>query len=240
MTCVIDEGRLPCNSLWERPGTIALAQVALDRDPLLHSYGIQNCRDVRGGDSPSKHGNAEAWDAGGNTVAIHRLVAAILLVRIPLHVQRVIWWRRIWDCRQGWHAYNGVNPHFDHAHIELDRWGATHLTMAAVVQAFGIPRHRRPPDVPRLTDIVASLRVPDGRVDLEYQGGVRTHGKARFYGSWFTLPPEVRANQAGRFLSIVAGKGTDPYAYTLVDVAGNAYDFTKGTLADGKRRGVIP
>lgn len=240
MTCVIDEGRLPCDSISEKPGMVAFAQVAMDRDRRLQSLGIANCRSVRGGLTPSKHGNAEAWDPAGDTAAVQRLVDASLAAHEALHVQRAIWQRRIWDCRRGWHPYSGEDPHTGHAHIELDRWGAEHLTLNAIVQAFGLARHRRPPDVPKLTDIVNQVRLParDGtgtvRVQLEYQGGVLMPDGppvGGFKGSFFNLPQRFRDGSTGRFFSIEAhpsGRGS----YEITDTGGHSYAFTPAFKRD--------
>ncbi|MBI2794748.1 MAG: hypothetical protein HYX66_08900 [Ignavibacteria bacterium] len=39
-------------------------------------------------------------------------------------IQRIIFWRRIWDPKDGWHDYTGENPHTGHVHVEQNWCGA--------------------------------------------------------------------------------------------------------------------
>lgn len=253
MTCVIDEGDGPCLSIRDTPGSANLMTVTLDRHPELHSLGICACRDIRNSSDPSVHRRCGALDVAGRfraDPAVTTFVDALVLVADQLGVQRIIWNRRIWDCRRGWHFYTGpAGAHDDHTHVELTRNAARTLTMNGIVQAFGLPRHRRPVDVPKATDVVDALDVPGrARIKLQYQGGVEIEQVGphplpadHFRGSWFTLPASTRQGQVGRFLSIIHAPSSpdDPFAYEIVDTNGNAYTFDLAERQRAIARGSI-
>lgn len=76
-------------------------------------------------------------------------------------------------------------------------------------------------EVPGNKDFVAAFANADGAWRLQYDGGVQTI-RGKFYGSYFTLPANVRNDPHRRFLAITAavdgGKG-----YTLHSTRGEAY-----------------
>lgn len=122
------------------PGARALMAVILARWPAASSAGIYSCRSVRGGGSRSIHSEGRALDVhfpGKTNPAGTLLVAALLPVADRLGIQAVIWSRRIWSAKSptGRH-YGGVNPHYDHVHIELTRTSGAKLTKATVVSVL--------------------------------------------------------------------------------------------------------
>lgn len=76
-------------------------------------------------------------------------------------------------------------------------------------------------DVPKDKDFVAAFANSEGAWRLQYDGGVQTI-RGPFYGSYFTLPANVRNDPSRRFYALCAavdgGKG-----YTLVSVKGETY-----------------
>jgi hypothetical protein len=127
------------------PGALALLH-ELQARFRGHSDGIENCRNVAGGNRLSLHaeGRAVDWhlnaadpadateaeriiewllapDADGNADALARRMG----------IQEIIWNRRIWSAfkhAEGFRAYRGPNPHTDHVHIGLTRAGAERRT----------------------------------------------------------------------------------------------------------------
>lgn len=106
-------------------GTECLRDMILSKFPGSKSMGVYVCRDVRGADNLSVHGEGRAVDIGpagkyqGDAVAEW----AVRYAR-RYQIQRVIWYGRIWDSWKGWRDYNGQNPHRDHVHIEQNWTGA--------------------------------------------------------------------------------------------------------------------
>jgi hypothetical protein len=106
----------------------------------------------------------------------------------------------------------------------MARWGE----VAAACTAGGTTPPPTPPtsggdDVPKDKDFVAAFANADGAWRLQYDGGVQTI-RGRFYGSYFTLPANVRNDPARRFLAISAAVDGRP-GYTLHSVKGEAYTF---------------
>lgn len=77
-------------------------------------------------------------------------------------------------------------------------------------------------DVPAPSDVTGSLPTPagDGRWLLTYDGGIKTQGQAKFYGSVPGLPAKDRQGVGG-FYVIEPFEG----GYLLIDTKGNAYRF---------------
>lgn len=236
----LDEGTLPCSG-GAQPGAVALLEVILRRHPRARSLGIYNCRPVRNGSSPSIHGNGRAddIDPGNDYDPEGDQIAAALVSAAPqLGVQRIIWNRRIWDQRRGWHPYTGpAGDHADHIHVELTVEAARTLTMTAVMAAFGQPRApRKDSAVPtaKPTDRVAYLGLPKtkdsagGVIALERQGGIITiSGKPKFLGSMLMKGmTEDRRRSSGVFVDLVAGP--QPGEYVIIDSKSHAYLFTRG------------
>jgi hypothetical protein len=117
-----------------QPGLVALVQLWREVTA-LPSYGIFNCRTVRGRSTPSMHGDGRAADLGANANdARHRALAdqfCAFLVWAGPHIgmQYLIWNRRQIKPGQAWRRYRGVNPHTDHIHAELNWDGARAVTI---------------------------------------------------------------------------------------------------------------
>lgn len=69
------------------------------------------------------------------------LAAAAIKNYKQLGITQVIWWRRIWTPKQGWHPYDGPSAHTDHVHLsfgeEPGSGGALDLGRAIVDKATG-------------------------------------------------------------------------------------------------------
>lgn len=106
-------------------GTECLRDLILRQFPGSKSMGVYVCRDVRGADNLSVHGEGRAVDIGPQNKSQGDDVAdwAVKNAR-RYQIQRIIWYRRIWDSWQGWREYKGQNPHTDHLHIEQNWQGA--------------------------------------------------------------------------------------------------------------------
>lgn len=76
-------------------------------------------------------------------------------------------------------------------------------------------------DVPGDKDFVDALTTGEGSWKLQYDGGVETIS-GPFYGSYFTLPANVRNDPLRRFTSIFATSGL---GYSLLSVKGEVYTF---------------
>jgi hypothetical protein len=115
------------------PGSLALVGW-WTRNYGLPNYGICNCRDVRGGKTPSMHGPCRAGDLAANWYypeqreKMEHAIAFLIRNATELGVQYIIWAKRSWKCERGWAPYNGVSPHTDHAHVELTERGANHAS----------------------------------------------------------------------------------------------------------------
>lgn len=118
-----------------QPGTVALMKAVLELPEFSRgfSYGIYNCRPVRGtSDVPSVHGEGRAGDPGfrvgdGQGDA---LLATLREHAEPLGIQYLIYERRAYSLRNpGGSYYGGVNPHRDHIHFEQSWAGALRLTL---------------------------------------------------------------------------------------------------------------
>lgn len=131
------------------PGARALRDAVDDLFEELGDLGIYNCRNTASG-GPSTHRHGRAWDCGCNTnnadqKAVGDFLVALLVDNYKAFgVQRIIFFHRIWDPTQGWHAYgcdrpgSPLNHHTDHAHIELC-WDAARdhpLTVTYVKEAM--------------------------------------------------------------------------------------------------------
>lgn len=106
-------------------GTTCLRDVILAAFPSARSSGIYNCRDVRGGTAWSVHAEGRAVDINptGKKQGDDIAVWAVRNAR-KYQIQRVIWYRKLWDYDGGWREYTGQHPHTDHLHIEQNWDGA--------------------------------------------------------------------------------------------------------------------
>ena len=93
---------------------------------------------------------------------------------------------------------------------------------AAIAKRRTAPQPPQENDVPAPTDVTAALPTPTGkgRWLLTYDGGVRTEGDAKFFGSVPGLPPEKRLGVGGFYV-------IEPFSggYALTDTKGNTYRF---------------
>lgn len=100
------------------------------------NMGIYSCRPIRGGGARSLHSEGRAGDHGVKSLAKgHRLVQTLRPHARALGIQCMIFDRRIWSAKspgRNGRAYRGVNPHYDHVHIELTRNAAGRLTLATL------------------------------------------------------------------------------------------------------------
>jgi len=168
------------------PGALALYSWLQGRWPAGHSMGIYNCRPVRGRQSMSVHSEGRAVDFG---MPVHggrahpqgvEIVRALGAEGDRWGVQAVIWDRSIWSRRspEG-RPYNGVNPHIDHLHIELNRRGALSLT---VDDLGGLPSGPVRPTV-RRGDRGPHVEVLQGLVGVAADGifGPKTEQAVRMF-----------------------------------------------------------
>lgn len=116
-----------------QPGTVALRD-HWRRVTGLGDLGIFNPRRVRGARAWSVHAEGRAFDGAANAhdpaqkALADRYVAFLIAAAEDLHIQQIIWNRRIWRSGRGWRAYSGASPHTDHVHVEQNRTGAAAVT----------------------------------------------------------------------------------------------------------------
>ena len=132
------------NSGGASPGAQALMDVFV-QDYGARNLGIYNWRTVRGPSAAiSLHGEGRGVDLGYTNKAKGDAALALLLQhRMALGVQLNIWWRRIYSAKAPNGAtYQGVVPHTDHIHVELNRHAGKTLTPAYIRSVL---RGGRPP-----------------------------------------------------------------------------------------------
>jgi hypothetical protein len=120
----------------EQPGTVALMVALEEWVSEQTSLGIYNCRDIRGGDTTSLHGEGRAYDCGlptvggrGNPIG-YGIVERLGQIGDVAGIQLIIFDRKKWSLKGDALPYTGLVPHYDHLHIELNWWGATNMTLA--------------------------------------------------------------------------------------------------------------
>lgn len=84
--------------------------------PELKFMGGYSNRMIAGTSVPSKHSYGLAFDVGGSPELMEAM--AQWLIQEPT-IGNVIYNRKIWNARKGWHAYTGVSPHTDHVHADF-------------------------------------------------------------------------------------------------------------------------
>lgn len=137
------EGARRCTS-GPTPGARALLAWLSESVPGW-SGGIFNCRNVRGRSTTSLHGEGRAVDwmmerdpDGTGTAEGWELVYRLGAHGVRLGIQCVIYDRRILSAASpGSRYYDGVAPHYDHAHIELTRAAAERMTLATFRAVLG-------------------------------------------------------------------------------------------------------
>lgn len=108
-----------------QPGTKKLLDTVMAKFGGAKSGGIYNCRPVRGSDNLSVHAEGRAFDVNPVGQGQGDAIARWLVGNAKQYqIQRVIWWRKIWEAGKGWRDYKGVHPHEDHVHVEQNWCGA--------------------------------------------------------------------------------------------------------------------
>ena len=106
--------------------------------PQVRNLGIYVCRDIKGTNIRSPHGEGRALDIGlranipGEKVIGDQLFRVLIDSARRSGIDNVIWNRQIWSVSQGgprpWGGYykSGAakNPHTDHLHVEWTRDGS--------------------------------------------------------------------------------------------------------------------
>ncbi len=131
----------------DRVETVYCAEVPETENFVIGEHVLTgNCRAVRGGGTRSIHSEGRALDVampttgGRGSKAGHSLVQTLRADAAALGIQCIIYDRRIWSARspgKNGRAYGGVNPHYDHLHIELTRSAASKLTVATARSILG-------------------------------------------------------------------------------------------------------
>jgi len=131
------------------PGATAFMKWFVEEYGDLGGYnlGIYNCRTVRGGSTTSLHGEGRATDLGFPVGDKDGDALARRLLKAPgrLGIQCIIYERRIYSAvSPGGRYYAGVNPHYDHLHVEFTRESAQKLTYATVERVLrtGLPKRK--------------------------------------------------------------------------------------------------
>jgi hypothetical protein len=182
---------------------------------------------------PDAHGIAHAVDLTHDPAngCDNDAIVQFLIARKDPRVKYLIHAKTIWrsyktNAKQppAWEpqAYGGPNPHTHHLHISV--WTEHENDTSSWFTTAPSPPHEGD-DVPAPSDVVASLQTPSGkgRWLLTYDGGVRTEGDAKFYGSVPGLDPKDRQDVGGFWV-------IEPYegGYALRDTKGNLYRFGAG------------
>lgn len=142
-----------------QPGANALMAVGV-ADYGASNMGIYVCRSVRGSADRSVHGDGRALDFGYRSIAAgNRLLLILLKHRMALGIQLIIYNRRIYSAKApNGAAYQGVNSHTDHLHVELTWNAATSLTPSRIRQILAGS------NIP--TPIVPATPPPTAPVDM--------------------------------------------------------------------------
>jgi lysophospholipase L1-like esterase len=175
-----------------QPGAIAVRDW-LKRNVPGSSFGIYNCRNVRGGSSLSLHAEGRAVDWKVTTANGNALVSRLLASEGPerwalarrMGAQEVIFNRRIWTAKragEGLRRYTGSNPHTDHVHIGL-HWGG------ALKQTSFYGASAPAPSPPPSTNAPAPSGQPEGPHPLRYVA------LGDSYTSGVGLPPFVAGGE---------------------------------------------
>lgn len=92
--------------------------------PQLVSFGICSCRDVAGSSTPSQHSFCNAEDIHGSPSLMYTLSRYLVKYAGRLDVAHVIYNRQAYTSPSiggsgGWSYYSGINPHYDHVHVDM-------------------------------------------------------------------------------------------------------------------------
>lgn len=169
----------------------------------VSNLGIYVCRDNSGGSGKSVHAEGRALDFG--VASAHKAVGDHLSRWLVQHapdlgIQRVIWYREVWDVPrrdEGWRHYTGSSPHTDHVHVELAWPPARSLTRAQCEAVFAPPPED---DMPKPEAIVAQCRASNGGTFvLRFNGDVVSEGGAprvRDLGAIYATLPDPKPRRA--------------------------------------------
>jgi len=119
------------------PGALELVKFLKHYWPST-SDGIYNPRMVRGSKtvvSLHSEGRAVDWHIDAKNKAMGDELSNWFIRNagknaVNMGVQEVIWYKQIWTVGakgKGWQAYSGVDPHTEHVHIGLGKWGTQHF-----------------------------------------------------------------------------------------------------------------
>lgn len=124
-----------------QPGSAALLKALIDIYGESHgasSFGIYVCRNVRGRNSPSMHGDGRALDLkvptgdGGKSALKknYEIVENLVKNAGPLGLQFLVFDRKKWGKKYSLSGdyYGGAHPHHDHLHVEQTRAISKSLT----------------------------------------------------------------------------------------------------------------
>ena len=139
------QGATNCTGTATSGAGALLAWLQANRQPPGRSFGIYNCRNVAGSATTSLHGEGRAIDWGmplggdGKGTSDGRTLVDLLGSKADqLGLQCIIYDRTIWSARSpDGRPYTGVNPHYDHLHIELTWDAARQLTLATAAAVLG-------------------------------------------------------------------------------------------------------
>lgn len=93
--------------------------------PNAENWGICACRDVAGTSSWSQHAYCNAIDINSSSDSMYQIAGYLLQNANDLSVHTIIYHRQVWSRETPyWHYYDGVNPHYDHVHVDFDPQGA--------------------------------------------------------------------------------------------------------------------
>jgi hypothetical protein len=97
----------------------------LARWPHTDNWGTCACRDIAGTYDWSQHAYCNAIDVGAQRDTMHAISRYLVANADHLSVHTVIYAREAWSRdRPYWHYYDGVNPHYDHVHVDFDPQGS--------------------------------------------------------------------------------------------------------------------
>jgi hypothetical protein len=127
-----------------QPGAKAMLKWLLENVDKSKNLGIYNCRNVRGGSTTSTHGEGRGIDLGMPMSKGKGSNAGTAVVKLlaengkKLGIQCIIYNRKIYSAKSpSGRPYHGVNPHYDHLHIELTRDAGKRLTYATLDAVLG-------------------------------------------------------------------------------------------------------
>lgn len=177
MTYQIEDSGGKCIFSAPHTGTVEIQNQLLARVKNTSNGGLYVCKIIRGSAaSVSLHG---VWRAGdvmcpsqtAETKEGLAIVALLILHAKELQIQRIIHAKKIWDCERGWHDFTGPDPHFNHVHWEVTKYGASLSTK----QVQNIFAGSVPPTIPsgkkEVQNMYFAKKSDSGTVWLVVPGG---------------------------------------------------------------------